>query len=314
MEFPNGAYTVLATPFNNDDTIDKISLNRLLKSQYASQITGLVLLGTTSESPTLTFEESVDIVKYVHEYNQHQLCKKFIVVGVGGNCTRNVLKMAAAVVNYCDAFMVTVPNYNRPQQRGVVDLYQQVYRNFPHKPVMIYNIPGRTSLDMEPESMIEVLKTCPSVTALKEASGNYTNVEKLINLIESGNVRDLDRSFKLFSGDDANVVKLCRDYRGKGVISVASNVMPHCITYMVNECLRGYFDTADKMLLSNIGFIKYLFVESNPVPIKEILYRIQVFDTNRVRRPLMEMNDVNKVNMLKDLYKKMIGNDQVVLR
>jgi 4-hydroxy-tetrahydrodipicolinate synthase len=314
MEFPDGTYTVLVTPFRNDDTIDIQSFNRLLEFQYESPVTGLVLLGTTSEGPTLDFEESVDLVKYVYNYNKHQPIRKFIVVGVGGNCTRNVLKMTSAVADYCDALMVTVPNYNKPQQRGVVDLYQQVYKYFPHKPVMIYNIPGRTGLDMEPESMIDVLKTCPNVTALKEASGNYVNVAKLVNMIKNENLRNLDTTFKLFSGDDVNVVKLCRDYHGRGLISVASNIVPHYVASIVENCIYQNFDNADKLLLAGVDFLKYLFVESNPVPVKEMLFRIKLFDTNKMRRPLMELDNINKINRLKDLYKIMTGCDDTVLR
>ena len=314
LEFPDGTYTVLVTPFNEDTTIDQVSLDRLLDFQYRNSAIGLVLLGTTSEGPTLDFDESVELVKYVYDYNRNQVNKKFIVVGVGGNCTRNVLKLAHSVVNYCDAFMVTVPNYNRPQQRGVVDLYQQVYKYFPYKPVMIYNIPGRTGLDMEPESMVEVLDTCPNVTALKEASGNYMNVSKLVKLVEDNGLRDLNKTFKLFSGDDANVVKLCQDYKGRGLISVASNVIPCEITAIVDACLSRDFENANHMLNNSVDFIKYLFVESNPVPVKEMLYRMRLCDTNHMRRPLMEMNDGAKVNKLKHLFTSLTHIDSAMLR
>lgn len=314
LEFPDGTYTVLVTPFCSDDTIDVASLDRLLKYQYSHSAVGLVLLGTTSEGPTLDFDESVRLVQCVYNYNRDQPNKKFLVAGIGGNCTRNVLKLAAKVADYCDAFMVTVPNYNRPQQRGVIDLFQQVSRDFPHKPVMIYNIPGRTGLDMEPDSMIEVLRKCPNVTALKEASGNYVNVDKLVKLVEDSGIRNLNKTFKIFSGDDANVVKLCQNYKGRGLISVASNVIPREITEIVNACIVGDFDRASDLMNNSAEFIKYLFIESNPVPVKEMLYIMGLCDTNKMRRPLMEMNDRDKINTLKILFKNLTNISSDTLR
>ena len=302
MIFPDGVYTVLVTPFNDDDSIDYDSLTKLLDNQYQSPVSGIVLLGTTSESPTMTDPEKLEVVNFVHSYNSNSLIKKFVVVGVGGNCTKSVVDFSKSVVDKCNAFMVTVPNYNKPQQRGVVDLYQQVYTACPDKPVMIYNIPGRTGLDMEPESMIEVLKTCPNVVALKEASGNYKNVKKLVDLIKQDNLRDLTSTFKLFSGDDANAIELCENYHGRGIISVASNVIPTIMCILSGLCLNKNYFRAVKTMDIMEQFIKYLFIESNPVPIKEIMYQVGIYPSNRVRRPLMEMNDDDKRIKLKTLY------------
>lgn len=300
--FPDGVYTVLVTPFNNDDSINYDALTKSLDGQYDSQVVGLVLLGTTSESPTMTEEEKYEMVKFVNNYNTCSDKKKFIVVGVGGNCTKSVVEFSKKVEPLCDAFMVTVPNYNKPQQRGIVDLYQQVSTNCTNTPIMIYNIPGRTGLDMAPETMIEVLKTCPNVVALKEASGNYENVGRLVDLIKSENIRDLSSTFKLFSGDDVNAVKLCKNYYGRGVISVASNVIPDIINSIVEKCLENNFDEASRISGNCVEFIKYLFVESNPVPVKDIMYQTGVYPSNRVRRPLMEMNDEDKRKKLYSLY------------
>ena len=302
MIFPDGVYTVLVTPFNDDDSIDYDSLTKLLDNQYQSPVSGIVLLGTTSESPTMTDPEKLEVVNFVHSYNSNSLIKKFVVVGVGGNCTKSVVDFSKSIVDKCNAFMVTVPNYNKPQQRGVVDLYQQVYAVCPNKPVMIYNIPGRTGLDMEPESMIEVLKTCPNVMALKEASGNWENVGKLINLIKQDNLRDLSSTFKLFSGDDVNAIKLCESYHGRGVISVASNVIPTIMCILSKHCFEKNYFRAIQIMDMVVEFIKYLFVESNPVPIKEIIYQVGIYPSNRVRRPLMEMRDDDKRIKLKTLY------------
>jgi 4-hydroxy-tetrahydrodipicolinate synthase len=304
MVFPDGVYTVVLTPFTSSDTVDFTSLSKTLDMQYESDVNGLVLLGTTSEAPTLEHDEKLEIVKFVHAYNEGVTPskRKFIVVGTGGNVTKHVVSFSKEVEAYCDALMVTVPNYNKPQQRGVVDLFQQVSKAVPTRPIMMYNIPGRTSLDMTPESMATVLNTCPNVVALKEASGNYENVSRLVDLVNTKTDRDLKSTFKLFSGDDVNCVRLCKDYQGRGVISVASNAVPHQISRLITACNAGKFDEATKLLSKYSEFLKYLFVESNPVPVKNVLHQAGVFESDRVRRPLMELDDTDKVHRLYELY------------
>lgn len=310
FEFPDGVYPVLTTPFTKDGFVDILSLEKCLAAQYRSPTVGLVMLGTTSESPTLTEDEKITIAEYVYNYNNLQGDnRKFLVVGVGGNCTRNVLSFAKKVEGFCNAFMATVPNYNKPQQRGVIDLFQQVSKNFPKKPIMMYNIPGRTAIDMAPESMVEVLKTCPNVSALKEASGNYVNVEHLVQLIEDESLRDLSKTFKLFSGDDVNAVTLCENHKGRGVISVAGNIIPGIMCDMMDKCLAGKFEDAQAALDKSRDFIKYLFVESNPVPIKNILHQAEMIENDTVRRPLMEMNDEQKTKRLWELFFSLIPKE-----
>jgi 4-hydroxy-tetrahydrodipicolinate synthase len=132
--------------------------------------------------------------------------------------------------------------------------------------------------------------------------------------VEESGLRDLTRTFKLFSGDDSNVVNLCQNYGGRGLISVASNVIPHEITAIVNACISGDFVRANELLGNSADFIKYLFVESNPVPVKEMLYAMRLCDTNKMRRPLMEMEDKDKINDLKNLFKILTNADAAALR
>lgn len=308
--FPDGVYSVLPTPFNDDDTIDYTSLKKLLWTQWiwehrdplvwessvTDKIVGIVLMGTTSESPTLEYDEKIQLLEFVAKFNSERGIKKKIVVGVGGNNTKHVVEFAKKVSPLCDALMVTVPYYNRPQQRGIVDLFVQVSDACPDKPIIAYNIPGRTGLNMEPETIHEVLTKCPNVTALKEASGDWVKVAKLCELIKSSKVRVIGDSFKLFSGDDANMHTLMMDHGGSGVISVASNVIPSAMCRLyerIEKICKGELEKkcADTYI-SCIGvFAKYLFAESNPVPVKDLLKNKCIFKNNTVRRPLMEMND-----------------------
>ena len=141
MEFNNGVYTVLMTPFNEDGTIDYDSYNKLINTQIYSNITGVVVLGTTSESPTLNEEEKMSLVQFVHERVKET--DKKIIVGIGGNNTFETIKFGREVADYCDYMMVTVPNYNKPSQEGIYQHFTEICSNATiiTKPIILYNIP-----------------------------------------------------------------------------------------------------------------------------------------------------------------------------
>jgi 4-hydroxy-tetrahydrodipicolinate synthase len=289
--FPSGAYSVLPTPFVDVDgslEIDIVSFDVHLVNQLKTNVCGFVLSGTTSESPTISFDEQCMLLKHTWKM---ALNKKFIVMGVGGNNTCEVVKKCIAIQNYCHAFMVTVPAYNKPPQRGIVDLFQQVSHACPNKPIMIYNIPGRTATDMLPETILTVLETCPNVMALKEASGNFENVEKMNKLILDSGVRSIGKDFKLFSGDDGNMIRLCKDHQGDGVISVASNVTPRNVSAVVKACSEKDYLTAEKIYSLYESLVGALFIDSNPIPLKYCLHKIGIFKSDAMRSPLMVIED-----------------------
>lgn len=287
MSFLNGIYTVLVTPFTDDDKVDYVSMVRWLEIQMQhSGIVGLILLGTTSESPTLSHNEKVEIIKFVSDYNKQQLNPKQIVVGVGGNYTKEVINFTHEIERYVHAIMVTVPHYNKPPQRGIVAHFQLVANTFANLPIMMYNVPGRAGVNMDPETMIEVINSCPNVVGLKET--NPENVPKFVDLLQN-TTRRLGDTFKLYSGDDVNVIDYCKQ-GASGVISVASNIIPGQISDVVSLCLGGKYDLAGSHLSRLEEFIKYLFVEANPIPIKEIMCYMEIYNTNHMRLPLVTMD------------------------
>ena len=311
--FPDGVHNVLVTPFSKNISTDdeyyepKIDYNSLSNLYYKNikvgyPVQGLVLLGTTSETSTLSKDEKEQIIKYIWNVNLQQLPenRKFITIGIGGNNMTDVLNSANDYCKFCDGFMLTVPYYNKPQQRGIVNMFQRVSKKFPNKPIMIYNIPSRTGTDLLPSYMAEIVKTCPNVVALKEASGNWNNVMEFSELIS--NYRIIGKTFKIFSGDDGNIPKIMNDFKGNGVISVAGNVYPLLIHYIVSgynnyEEYKEYFDVLNKL-------VKILFSESNPVPVKWLLSSKKYIQFPSVREPLMEF-DYSKItkeeyNILKE--------------
>ena len=300
LSFPDGVHNVLVTPFDknrsNQDVfiepdVDMVSLLNLYEKnvQVGYRVRGLVLLGTTSETSTLDTDESENIVSKIWKLNclEPYERQKFITIGIGGNDTGEVLANAEDSDEYCHAFMITVPNYNRPQQRGIVKMFQRVSKTYPKKPIMIYNIPSRTGTDLLPESMAEIVRTCPNVVALKEASGNWENVKKFCELITP--FRTIGETFKIFSGDDGNIRKIMDDFKGNGVISVAGNVYPHIVHNIVS---------GDVQYLDNLAeLVKILFCESNPVPVKWLLAYKKYISYATVREPLVEIEYETKIKI-----------------
>ncbi len=317
QEFNNGVYTVLVTPFANDNSIDYESIDNWLRQQYKNKVVGLVLLGTTSESPTLTRDEKIAIVKHVHKFNQGMPnnpsdcegtpgCKKMIIVGIGGNDTAEVIEFGGLVEDYADAFMVTVPHYNKPPQRGIFLHFQMISKCFPEMPIMMYNIPGRTGVNMEPNTMIDVIRCCPNIKALKDAGGDLEKTYFLVDELERLGIT-VSEDFKIFSGDDIDAPTLITKADASGVISVASNIIPYDVCEYINDLLNHRSKEAETKFDRCIDFIKYLFVETNPIPIKEVMNYAGTYETNHMRLPLVSMTH-DKAVILHKLYDSLVGD------
>lgn len=301
MIFPSGTYTVLVTPFTEDNKIDYQSITNWLEIQYQNNnIVGLILLGTTSESPTLKTNEKKEIINFVFEYNNSVNNKKTIIAGVGGNDTLDVIDFTNEIKNLVNGIMVTVPHYNKPPQRGIYEHFKLIANSFKELPIMMYNVPGRAGVNMEPETIVKIIQLCKNIVGLKET--NLNNVQDFVNLINQTDIK-LGQSFKLFSGDDINIVDYCK-YGASGVISVASNIIPSEITSIVSLCLNNNFNSAENELYKIVNFLKYLFVESNPIPIKDIMYRMHIYKNNFMRLPMIVLES-DKSNILYQLYKEL---------
>lgn len=302
----SGTYTVLVTPFlkendtNNKHTIDHESINKWLHMQHHFRIKNLVLHGTTSECPTISDDEKIEICQYIDYVNEAEFMNYFnIYVGVGGNCTQNCIDFTKKIKQYCKGIMITVPYYNKPPQRGIALHYKTIANTFPELPVIMYNVPSRSGINMEPETMIDIINSCKNVIALKEANGDMKHCEKFVNLLKSTD-RILGDTFKLLSGDDANIVEHSK-LGATGVISVASNIIPKQISEIVKLCLDKKFDLAEQQLIMLKDFIAYLFIETNPIPIKEIMHLTKIYSTNILRLPLVPM-DSEKSKILLEKY------------
>ena len=295
MKIEHGIYSVLMTPFNNDYGIDFNSYDKLLQKIYESNITGVVALGTTSEAPTLSLNEKIILVKYLwKKFNGN----KKVVVGIGGNNTYETLNFALKIKDYCDYMMITVPNYNKPSQKGIQKHFEFVcnHEQLKNKPFVLYNVPSRCGVNLEPITISEVYNSCENVCAVKEASGS---------LEQALNIRSLC-DIQIFSGDDSLTVPIM-SIGGCGVISVIANILPNVINEIYNDCVKSNYSSASREYVKLHKLVKTLFIESNPVPGKELLKLVNIFSNSTPRLPLVKMSNKNKEILFSRYYE--YGND-----
>ena len=283
--FPSGVFTVLVTPFNFDETIDYVSLRNWFDLQSKSDVAGLVLMGTTSESPTLSRSEQLEILVKVSGWNKESDKSKYIILGCGGNDTREMIEFSKKCVLLCDAFMVTVPSYNKPTQNGIYQHYKAFCAEptLSSKPVMIYNVPSRTGINMEVSTIKKVHEDFPNVVAIKEASGS---ISQLIQL------RSQVPSLKVFSGDDLLILDFVVAHGASGLISVASNVIPDIMCRVYKNCCDLGTNCSNEFYLYGLpDFINALFCETNPIPVKYLLHYIGIFSNHVMRLPMTPLSD-----------------------
>lgn len=291
MKIDNGVYSVLMTPFNDDYTIDYDSYEKLLDKMKSSSITGVVVLGTTSETPTLNETEKINLVMMVHSRLKSS---KKIIVGIGGNDTKATLDFALQIKNYCDYMLITVPHYNKPSQLGIQSHFEYVCNNneLTEIPFMLYNVPSRCGVNLDPKTVANVYNSCNNVCAIKEASGSLDQALAIRSLCD----------IQVFSGDDSLSIPIM-SIGGNGIISVISNVLPNDINKVYQYCERNNYDKATELYLKLHPIVKGLFIESNPTPGKEMLHSLNVFKSSIPRLPLVRISNENKAIVLGVLNK-----------
>jgi len=277
-----GAGTALITPFKEDLSIDFDALDNIVESNIQGGIDFLCVLGTTAETPTLSEEEKMAVRKSVIKKVAGR-CP--LLLGFGGNNTASLV--AALKKDDCDGFdaiLVVTPFYNKPNQEGLYQHYKAVSAAS-SKPIILYNVPGRTGVNLLPETVMRIAADCSNVVGIKEASGNIDQITNVINMRPEG--------FAVISGDDSLTCELMK--RGAdGVISVASNAFPSMISQIVHN--REESDAIDNKLKD---VYKLLFKEGNPVGVKGYISIKGVIE-NVLRLPLVHASD-NLMNELKKI-------------
>lgn len=280
MEGFVGTGVALVTPFDENLNIDKESLERLVEHVIDGGVDFLVVLGTTAETATLTWEEKARVVDIISKVNRGRLP---IMAGIGGNNTQEVIReiREAKWLEQCQGILSITPFYNKPTQTGLYEHFKAIAA-VSQLPLCLYNVPGRTGVNMTADTLARLSSECPNVIAVKEASGNFEQATAILKLRQHG--------FVALSGDDAIVLPLMA-MGFEGVISVIANVLPGKCSCLVNRVRKGDFSTAQQIHLELSGLCKLLFEEGNPAGVKAALHAKGIIRCNTLRLPLTPVRE-----------------------
>lgn len=264
----------LITPFKSDESIDFDALARLIEYQVKSGTDYLVVCGTTAETPTLTEQEKEEVTRFVIQCVAGRLP---IVLGVGGNNTKAVVeKLQALDTTGIDAILSVTPYYNKPSQEGLYQHYAAIAKASP-LPIVLYNVPGRTGVNMLASTTLRLASEFETICAIKEASGNFSQIDDII--------KNKPEDFMVISGDDGITFPLIT-LGAVGVISVIGNAFPREFSRMVRLALQGDYGSARQIHHRFTELIELLFVEGNPAGVKSML-AVMGYIENKLRLPLV---------------------------
>ncbi|MDF0535759.1 4-hydroxy-tetrahydrodipicolinate synthase [Shewanella sp. A32] len=274
----SGSIVALITPMSPDGSVDYASLERLVEFHVDNGTDAIVSVGTTGESATLPMQEHVDVVAQTIKFAAGRIP---VIGGNGANATAEAIELTHAMSNLDLAAMLGVtPYYNKPTQHGLVAHYKAIAEST-DIPQILYNVPGRTSVDMKPETVARLVEV-PNIIAVKEATGDLSRVKKLRALCGD--------DFLLFSGDDATGREFL-ELGGNGVISVANNIVPAAFKAMCDAALRGDDAAAVAAEADIKDLYKALFCEANPIPVKWAAHRMGLISYGTIRLPLTELSE-----------------------
>ncbi len=276
MSIFTGAGVAIVTPMKESGEIDYEVFGALIEDQIARHTDAIIAVGTTGEAPTLDDDEHLEAIRYCVEKTAGRIP---VIAGTGSNNTAHAIMMSKeAEALGADGLLLVAPYYNKTTQKGLIAHYTAIAEST-KLPCILYNVPSRTGTNILPETAAWLGKNVEQVAAVKEASGNISQVAKLIELAEG--------SLDVYSGNDDQIVPIC-SLGGKGVISVLSNVAPQQTHDIVQACLDGNYAEAAKLQIKALELCRALFCEVNPIPVKAAL-NMQGFKVGKPRLPLVEM-------------------------
>lgn len=284
-----GCGTALVTPFSDDGNIDFEELRKLIEFQILEGVDSLIICGTTGESATMSTEEKKEVIKFAVQIARKRVP---IIAGTGGNNTKSVIELSKYAESVgVNALLLVSPYYNKTTQEGLISHYMQVAQST-NLPIILYNVPGRTGINIEPNTCFELSKI-DNIVAIKEASGNVSQAAKIASLC-----RD---NLTIYSGNDDLIVPIL-SIGGLGCISVLSNLYPKFVHNMVYDYFSGNMKKAVDAQLHSMDLISSLFCEVNPIPVKYAMNYIG-FKCGIPRLPLIELSDSGKERVISSIKK-----------
>lgn len=286
MSIFKGAAVAIITPFQENGEINYPKLAEILDDQIANHTDAIVICGTTGESSTLTHEEHLEAIRFTIE---HVAGRVPVIAGTGSNCTETAIYLSTEAEKYgADALLIVTPYYNKATQKGLIAHYTAIAESV-NLPIIMYNVPSRTGCNILPETAAHLVKNVKNIVGVKEASGNISQVAKLMRLT--------DGQIELYSGNDDQVVPIL-SLGGLGVISVLSNVAPRQTHDMVMKFLEGDVAGSREIQLKALPLVDALFCEVNPIPVKAAMNMLG-WEAGPLRMPLTEMEPEHKEKLKK---------------
>jgi 4-hydroxy-tetrahydrodipicolinate synthase len=276
-----GLYTAIVTPFTVNENVDEQALKKLIDFNLAGGVDGIVPCGTTGESPTLTHDEHDRVIELTIE---HINGRAKVLAGTGSNSTREAVRLSKhARRSGADALLLVTPYYNKPTQEGMYRHFREIAESV-SIPSIIYNIKGRTGVNLETDTLVRLMTDCPNIVGVKEASGDLNQMKDVI--------ARKTKEFSVLSGDDNMTLPLIKA-GGDGVISVASNIIPDRMARLVKLALAGKMAEAEALEKEIAPLFAVEFVETNPIPIKYML-SLKGMCNEVYRLPICELRPPSK--------------------
>lgn len=288
MSIFTGAGVAIITPFNEDLSINYNELAKIIDDQIARETDAIIICGTTGESSTLSEEEHLDAIRFACK---HVAKRVPVIAGTGSNCTQSAIDMSREAEEAgADALLIVTPYYNKATQSGLIKHYTMIAESV-SLPIIMYNVPSRTGCNITPATAATLAKNVPNIVAIKEATGNISQVAELAAL--AGDTLDI------YSGNDDQIVPILA-LGGKGVISVLSNVAPTQTHDICAKFFEGDVAGSRKMQLEALPLVHALFCEVNPIPVKEAMNQLG-WNAGPCRMPLSPMDEANKAKLIAEL-------------
>ncbi len=281
MDKLEGVFTAIITPFKKDGSVDYDTLKKLIDFNIENGVDGIVPCGTTGESPTLNHEEHH---KVIEETIKHVNKRVKVIAGTGSNSTAEAISLSREAEKAgADALLIVNPYYNKPTQKGLY-LHFKAVADAVEIPIVVYNIKGRTGVNVNTDTLLDLIRDCENIVAVKEASGDLVQIKEVIEKTPI--------NFSVLSGDDGIALELVR-MGGQGVISVASNLVPKQMSEMIHHAIKGEIDDTTKTNFELKELFEKEFIETNPIPIKYMLAKKGMCE-EVYRLPMCEMSDEHK--------------------
>ena len=280
MAIFKGAGVAIVTPMNEDESVNYEKLKELLEEQIAAGTDAVIICGTTGESACLTFEEHLDVIGACVRYVDHRIP---VIAGTGSNCTKDAVYMSQEAEKMgADGLLCVTPYYNKATQKGLIEHYTRI-SDAVHIPIILYNVPSRTGCNLMPETIAHLVRNTEHVRAVKEASGNISQIAKIRALAGD--------SVDLYSGNDDQIVPILA-LGGVGVISVLSNVAPRQTHEICQAWFDGDTEGSARAQLEALDLIESLFCEVNPIPVKTAM-NLMGKEVGPLRAPMSAMEEKN---------------------